>query len=503
MGLWNFYFFSKCYLFYRGFIQFDFFLNLLFFLLLVIPIPAGVRFYRILKGVKLVFGLIISFLLLWHDSWLPSFHKTITFLLNEGLPLKEYLFQFSRGFVNNFELMIIGLLFVLCYLANRKGIRLTPVAFILLLMIPLQGYHHGPSGNVDKVAVDFFKDEKKRLVRFVRPAGDSGGIDIVILHVCSLSWEDLKEIGMEKDSFFDQFDYLMTRFNGVTSYSGPSAIRLLRANCGQPRHKGLYQDVPEECYLFPALQALDYQTEAVLNHDGVYGHFSQEIQALGHLKPPILPRDLPIQSYNFDGSIIYDDYAVLEKWWREQQAASSQKVAVYYNTISLHEGTHLNGEKDWWKQDRKTRYRTSALKLFSDFTKFFHLFESSGRKGIILFVPEHGVALRGSRIQAAGLREIPLPQITTVPVGIKLIGFDKVNLDVRPVIISKQVSYLSLPFLLSQFVKNTPIEVNVNQIPETDFISENEEAMIVKNGEEVYLYGKEKEWIKLPSELVN
>lgn len=512
MGLWNFYFFSKFYLFYRGFIHFDFILNLLFLVFLVIPIPEEVRFYRILKRVKLVFGLVISFLLLWHDSWLPSFHKTIMFLLDEGLPLKEYLIQFSMGLVSNFELLIIGLLFVFCYLAYRKEIRLTPVAFILLLTTPLQGYHHESVGNMDKMIESFFKDESKRLVHFVRPTEESGGMDMIILHVCSLSWDDLKEVGLEKDLFFNQFDYLMSRFNGVTSYSGPSAIRLLKANCGQLRHKALYQDAPGECYLYPTLQALDYQTEALLNHDGVYGHFSQEIQEFGHLNPPVLPVDVPIQSYNFDGSMIYDDYAVLEKWWRERQAGNSKKVAVYYNTISLHDGAHLKGEKEWWKQDRKTRYRTSVLKLFSDFTQFIHLVESSGRKAVIFFVPEHGMALRGSRIQAAGLREIPLPQITTVPVGIKLVGFENFKWDGRPNVISKPVSYLSLSFILSQFARSNPFEVNnaftqniLNQLPETEFISENEETMIVKikNGEAVYLYGKEKEWKKLSSELVN
>ncbi len=39
-------------------------------------------------------------------------------------------------------------------------------------------------------------------------------------------------------------------------------------------------------------------------------------------------------------------------------------------------------------------------------------------------MPEHGAALRGDKMQIAGMREIPTPAITLVPVGIKVIGQD-------------------------------------------------------------------------------
>ncbi|MFI5304557.1 MAG: cellulose biosynthesis protein BcsG [Nitrospiria bacterium] len=510
MGLWSFYFFSKFYLLVRGYIQIDFILNFLFFLFLIIPVPEGMRFFKSFKGAKFVLALVFSILLLWHDSWLPTFHTTITFLLEEGLPLKEYLIQFSRSFLNGLELAVVGIIFILCYLAHRKDIRLTPVVFILLMMVSLQGYHYESIGQIDKMVDYFFKDESKRVIHFVKPKEESQGVDIILLHVCSLSWDDLKEVELEKHAFFDQFDYLLTQFNGVTSYSGPSAIRLLRGVCGQSQHKQLYQDVSEECYLFPQLQTMEYQTEAVLNHDGVYGHFSEEIQKFGRLTPPFIPQELSVQSYNFDGSAIYDDYAVLGKWWNDRQNNPSKKIAVYYNTISLHEGTHLKGEKEWWKQDRKEKYRASVLKLFSDFTAFLHLIESSGRKGIIFFVPEHGMALRGSRIQVAGLRDIPLPQITRVPVGIKLIGFENFKPESSPGTISKPVSYLSLSFIISHLVMNSPSEINnpfmqnmMSQLPETEFVSENEDAQIVQKGGKIYVFWKEKEWKELTTDLVN
>ncbi|MHB8482603.1 MAG: cellulose biosynthesis protein BcsG [Nitrospiria bacterium] len=509
MGLWSFYFITKFYWFERGYIHFDFILNFLFLGFLSLPLPKTLKNNRSFSIVKRFGSVVLAALLLWHDSWLPSIQRSILFILNEGIPLKEYLYRFLTGFVNIFEALILVLFFVLCYLANRKQIRLTPLVFVMLFIVPLTQFNP-PKGKTDKILSSFFQTESGKIIRFEKPTNDPIGIDIVILHVCSLSWDDLKEIGLENDPFFKQFDLLFTQFNSVTSYSNPSAIRLLRGACGQLKHKALYQDVARECYLFDDFKSLGYETYTILNHDGVYGHFAQQAQKLGHVPPPILPSGLPIQAYNFDGTPIYDDYAVLEKWWNLRQASNIKKAALYYNTITLHDGAHLTGEKDWWKKDRKVQYKYSVETLLADFTKFIQLFRSSGRKGIILFVPEHGMALRGNRVQAAGLRDIPFPRITTVPVAVKLIGFERFPAGVHQEIISKPTSYLSLSYLLASLLVLDPGEITersvqsvLNDIPETDYVSENEEALIVKNQGEFFLYGKEKQWMKLSSDLIN
>lgn len=41
---------------------------------------------------------------------------------------------------------------------------------------------------------------------------------------------------------------------------------------------------------------------------------------------------------------------------------------------------------------------------------------------VVVIVPEHGAALVGDKMQMSGLRDIPSPNITHTPVGIKLIG---------------------------------------------------------------------------------
>ena len=45
--------------------------------------------------------------------------------------------------------------------------------------------------------------------------------------------------------------------------------------------------------------------------------------------------------------------------------------------------------------------------------------DKAGRKAVVVVVPEHGAALRGDRMQIAGLREFATPSVTTVPVIVK------------------------------------------------------------------------------------
>lgn len=504
MGLWSFYFLAKLYLYLRGFIRFDFIWNLLFILFLFLPAPKRFKTHRSFGAVKLISSVVFGLLLLWHDSWLPPLWDSFIFLEQQGMPAKEYVYRFLLGFINPWEVAALVSILLFCILVHNR-IRLTPVVMVLLLIVPVREFGQHKE-EMERHLDAFYQSESERVIRFQKAKTDNLDFDIVILHVCSLSWDDLKSVGLEAHPFFKQFDYLFTDFNSATAYSNPSAIRLLRSNCGQPRHDALYNDAPGKCYLFDTVRAQGYETYFTLNHDGVYSHFAEEVKRLGHLDEPLMPTGLPIQAYNFDGSPIFDDYAVLKKWWMIRQESKSSRAAVYYNTISLHDGAHWAGEKDWWKRNRVDQYREFVQKLFGDLTKFFDLVASSGRNAVIIFVPEHGLSLRGSTLQAPGLRDIPLPQITIVPAGIKLIGKGHHRAQVQEQVISKPASYLSLAYLLASFLKQGPFlsdgsttkEVIAN-IPETDFVAENQGIRIVEKGADYFLYGKEKKWITLPS----
>ena len=67
-------------------------------------------------------------------------------------------------------------------------------------------------------------------------------------------------------------------------------------------------------------------------------------------------------------------------------------------------------------------YKVRAQKFFDELDAFFTELEKSGRKVMVVVVPEQGGALKGDRMQVSGLRDIPSPSITNVPAGIKFFG---------------------------------------------------------------------------------
>ncbi len=60
-------------------------------------------------------------------------------------------------------------------------------------------------------------------------------------------------------------------------------------------------------------------------------------------------------------------------------------------------------------------YKARAQKFFDELNAFFNELEKSGRKVMVVVVPEHGGALKGDRMQVSGLRDIPSPSITNIP----------------------------------------------------------------------------------------
>lgn len=112
-----------------------------------------------------------------------------------------------------------------------------------------------PAGNdgsralLDRVLESFYNKEAKRQVNFTEASSDAVPFDVLFLHICSLSWDDLRVAGLTPHPLFERFDLLFTNFNSVSSYSGPATIRLLKATCGQPSHHDLYQIVAGHCYL--------------------------------------------------------------------------------------------------------------------------------------------------------------------------------------------------------------------------------------------------------------
>lgn len=441
--IWSFYFLFKLYLFIRGSIKFDIVFNILFLIYIIIPLPYRIARYKTLRIFRGILNVLLAFLLLWYDSWLPPIISGSLFLHQQGMPSFGYLISFVRGFYD-MSLIIASILLVLISLIVRKyKITATVLIAILIITVPLVLKGKGQKtedikfqvqtteaeevGDPKKYLESFYSTEAERVILFKPPESSASPFDIVILHVCSLSWDDLKEIGMTQDHpFFRQFDYLFTNFNTATGYSGPAVSRLLQANCGQRSHKDIHDEkrTPRPCLILEGLSSLGYKPYVSMEHDGNYGDFIKEVKRNVPAHTVFLmPTELRPDAIFFDGkSPLYNDYTMLKRWFDTRKSSKSERAVLYYNTVLLHAGSHWVDEKKWWKRDKHEQFKDVLTVLLRDLQKFIDLLKSSKRNTVLLFVPEHGRALTGSPFQPADIRDIPLPKITKVPVGVKIIG---------------------------------------------------------------------------------
>ncbi|MFN0306130.1 MAG: cellulose biosynthesis protein BcsG, partial [Burkholderiales bacterium] len=349
-----------------------------------------------------------------------------------------------------------------------------------------------PETDLDTQLANHFETEATRRVRFNRQAAGAVPFDLVLLHVCSLSWDDLQVTGLDQHPLFARFDILLTRFNAAASYSGPAVIRLLRAPCGQSNHTGLYSPVQEHCYLLPALRQAGFEPELVMNHDGHFDDFLGIVRNQGAqgIKPMSIS-GLPIPQRGFDGSPIFDDAAVLARWADSRQSRSAARVAAIYNTISLHDGNQLTSDRV--RRSSRDTYKIRLEKVLDDLEQFIVRMEASGRRMVIALVPEHGAAIRGDKMQISGMREIPTPAITLVPVGIKVIGQNSKRAG-SPVQIDAPTGHLALAHILARMLEQSPFERPVFQaqdyvaaLPATRYVAENAGMVMAQSGHRYFM----------------
>jgi len=300
---------------------------------------------------------------------------------------------------------------------------------------------------------DFYKRESTRRVNF--PSTTSGPpFDILVISICSLAWSDLQEVDMTIHPIFNDMDVIFDNFSSSTSYSGPAVLRMLRANCGQTPHADLYKEGDSACYLFQTLNTLGFTSEAALNHDGKFQGFLDEIRTNGNLPAPYIPTDMRPSLTGFDGSPIWDDYSTLSNWWQKRLNENADRVALLYNTITLHDG---NREATADGGGRNAPYRPRAEKLLDGIMQFMTELEQSDRRVMVIFIPEHGAALKADKMQIAGMREIPTYDITHVPVGVRLIGTADTS-PVSPVHVTGPTSFLALSDLIARVLNENTFE---------------------------------------------
>lgn len=514
MGFWSAYFFAKLLLYAGGYIDFHVWLNLAFAIFTALPAQnANQRF------AKNVIAVPLGILLLYHDSWLPPFARVLSQAHNLSAFTLPYVLELLGRFLNWKVIASLVAMGFVYWLARRK-LRLSTFVFIAILyviVIPRDGGIVRESVANDSSATSaaspppqldarnmrpealaallnrFTAQEQQRQVRFQTPAPTDQPYDIILLHVCSLSWDDLEAVQAQNDPLLGRFNIVLSQFNSAASYSGPAALRLLRGNCGEPTHKQLYEPVSRECLVIDGLQNVGFEPHWLMNHDGHFGDFFADVR--DRAKFPVPPESISgatVTQHSFDGTPIYGDYSVLSRWWSQRLTNPASRVVLYYNTISLHDGNRVAGGD--------SSYRARLSRFTADLTRFLDDVQRSQRRVVVVFVPEHGAAVRGDRKQIPGLRKIPTPSITHVPVGIALLNVPQLA-HAEAVQVNTPTSYLALNELLSRFLADDPFaKSNLNlatytqNLPQTDFVAENDGTLVMQIGRDFMMRTPDGDW---------
>ncbi|HGE8283200.1 TPA: cellulose biosynthesis protein BcsG [Serratia marcescens] len=531
LGGWNLYFLAKFALLWFGYLNFHALPNLVFMAFLLMPIPSQ-RLHRWRHYLAIPIGIA----LFYHDTWLPGINS----ILSQGSQLAGFSAQYLLELINRFiNWQMVGAAFVLliAYLFVAQWVRVTvfTVAALVWLnivniagpavsLLPATSTASAGGANTPATSVpaagdaapadslpptsanltaylnQFYEREKGRVTAFpaTLPA-DAQPFDLLVINICSLAWADMEAVNLQNHPLWSKMDIMFDSFNSATAYSGPAAIRLLRASCGQLSHHDLYQPVNQQCYLFDNLAKLGFKEQLMLDHSGVFGNFLKELREQGDMQAPLMSQaGIGNELTSFDGEPIYNDLELLTRWLDQQQKGGDGRTATFFNIIPLHDGNRFVGSS------KSADYQPRAQKLFDQLNTFLDQLEKSGRKVVVVIVPEHGAALVGDKMQMSGLRDIPSPNITHTPVGIKLIGM-KAPHQGGPLQIKTPSSYLALSELVSRLVdgkvfseSSVDWQALTQGLPQTPVISENDNAIVMQYQGKPYIRLNGGDWVPYP-----
>lgn len=498
LGVWNVYFIIAFALAAFGYIELNLLGNALLMAWLLLPV--GPKWLRILRG---TLGVAAAAVLLYSESWLPGVDSI---LANKGgiagFSLL-YMAEFALDFIN-VKMVGWGLLVFLGYFLVRRYVRVTFFTIVYFLgavtmpwvqsilpeRAPVVTADAGgqtneaaapaKTGKADAKAVGEWYDaflayEHDRRARFPNGLSEKDTpFDILLLSICSVSNDDLAVSQLDQHPLFKEFNIRFDSFNAATAYSGPALLRLLNGACGQPSHSELYGERRPECEIMTRLGTLGYSQRLLMDHSGEYDNFLQSMRDKAGVTATLDNAKYPTRYMGFDDEEIADSLAVLRHWQRRQVKSKAGRTATLINFIALHDGNRLPG------RGRAEPFKPRAQEMFDNIRTFLRELERSGRKTMVVIVPEHGAAVRGDKIQVPRLRDIPTMRISRVPVMVKFVGLK--GMPNEPIHVTGNTSYLALTSLIGKTLETdyfskdggtVPLEQLVHDLPQTNPVSEN------------------------------
>lgn len=550
MLLWNFYFLIKIGLHLAGQLNLSAGWNLALFAVLVLTNPAAYQNARLIAALRYVLligpaitlllhelGLVVSLALL--DQIRALFGFSVEYLLElirrtiqpwmlwGALACFVVVRVFDR-YLRTSSLVGLGLLLVLAqqtlpFFQNKPDPNtlalsaeplaqarenLSPAELLALGQLEFQKLQvardqesqarvrdkNNESGSPDSVLQAFFaKQQDLAVARFAPPSPPD--FDIVVLQICSLSWADLQHAKQVQHPLIRQADFIFESFNTATSYSGPAAIRLLRGKCGQPKHDSLYMPGNNSCMLFEQLRNTGFEVQMGLNHDGRFQDFTQLVKTNlgGNSQQPVKHTEVAAGVQAFDGSLVGRDGDYLRTWWKKRQQLNAPAVAYYYNSITLHDGNRLPNSN----LNSLGSYPLRLERLLNDIQSVLGEIRRSDRKALVVVVPEHGAGMTGEYGQLVGLRELPTPAITQVPVFGYWVAPGYTSTQKEPMRIRQPVSYSALSELLARWIAQSPEQqlqpawpLLLNDLPNTRLVSQQGNITVMES--------QGSYWIKAP-----
>lgn len=521
LGWWNLYFLIKLGLYYQGTIDFHLLENLCFLCVLLVPLKT-----RLQRLIRVVIAIPTALWLLHFDSYLPPISR-LTAQLDQLLTFEaSYLLELLLRFIPANALLPLALLVVGYYFLSRI-FRITSVVIILVLITgmsqlpeaehqadstasaPVASYQSPSQGtgeeDLNALLNQFFVEEKARHIAIPPELGSRQQFDIILLSICSLSWDDMQVASLADHPFFQDFDLIFDQFNSATSYSGPALLRLTRASCGQPAHSALYQNTDSRCLLIKQLEAQGYDEALIMNHDGKFDNMLERTRRFGGVTAELVSQaGLEPRQKAFAGSPVFRDLPMLERWWNQHVADDSKPVVALYNSATLHDGNRLV-ENPGLKG--LASYKLRAQELLDDLQQFKENLRRSGRPVVLILIPEHGGGLRGDKMQIAGMREIPSPSITHIPVAVKLMG-KSVQRTGSTARVATPTSHLALAQLLRNIVAAGIYDGKgqfsaaslAENMPETRMVSQNEGSTVISAQGDYFIRLDGGQWSRYPSQ---
>lgn len=516
LGNWSHYFLIKVALFFLGKIQFHILGNLALALFLLLQVKG--RTGRLLRQFVAAAAAIF---LLYHDAQIPLSAAATTFT-----NLAEYEWWYTLEVLLRYLtlkiLLIVALLCAASYYISRYfelsiivfagllGVAFVQSGIIAILTPPQKTIptkqvanntklQLGSNQSLNSYLQQFFQNEQSRQIEFAESSPTAPPFDIVFLSVCSLAWDDIMLAGMSEHPLLKRFDIVFENFNSATSYSGPAVTRLLRASCGQTPHNKLSsREGVDHCLIFQQLGNLGYGQALTMNHDGRFDGFLKQLNVYGGIDSPMESQaNIPVCQKAFDGSPVLCDKAVLDHWLQQRNTSNAAKQVMLFNTVSLHDGNRVIGGQ---AKSGIEGYKQRLSILFNDLQSFITQLEQSKRNTLLILIPEHGAALRGDKMQLSGIREIPSPSITHIPVAAKFIGpqLQRVGRIAR---VTADSSFLSLSALIAKTMQQnvfsqgsfSPQSLSEG-LPSTPIVSQNEGSTVIRLEGKNYVTVDGRQW---------